>query len=307
MIPLCEMLASSAARARPKSVIFTRCVPAFEQHVPRLDVAVDQVGGVGGGQPLGDLPADPHDLGHVERPGPVEPLLEGLAGDELHHDVRQRLLADLVHLHHVLVPHLGRRPGLAQEPLAGRRGGGQLRGQHLHRDDPVEHVVERPEDDPEPALAEHLEHLVVPDPAERVGPGGRRQEPERHLVVGPSAPLLEGDRAGGRGVVVVRGDRRAIEEAVRLVVGAEQRLDPGPQLGIAAAGPVEVSGTARRVDHLSCGVEDFSFAHGRPPVVRCLISQCERGVRITQRNRWNLVQGRVQSPSRRAVTSQARA
>ena len=141
---------------------------------------------------------------HVERAGPVEPLLERLAGDELHRQVRQRLLADLVDLHHVLVPHLGRRPGLAEEPLAGRRGGGHLRGQHLHRDDPVEHVVERPEDDPEPALAEHLEHLVMPDPAERVGPGGRREEPERHLVV-VRLGRLERDRAGGRGVVLVTG------------------------------------------------------------------------------------------------------
>ena len=198
MMPLCEMLASSAARARPKSVILHPALPAFEQHVARLDVAVDQVGGVGGGQPLGDLPADPQHLRHVERAGPVEPLLERLAGDELHHQVRQRLLADLVHLHHVLVPDLGRRPGLAQEPLAGRRGGGHLRGQHLHRHDPLEHVVERPEDDAEAALAEHLEHLVVPDPAERVGPGGRRQEPERHLVVGRARRPRDRDRGAVR-------------------------------------------------------------------------------------------------------------
>ena len=83
---------------------------------------------VGGGQPLGDLPADPQHLGHVERAGPVEFLLERLAGDELHHQVGQRLLADLVDLHHVLVPDLRRRPGLAQKPLAGGRRGGDLRG-----------------------------------------------------------------------------------------------------------------------------------------------------------------------------------
>ena len=58
---------------------------------------------------------------------------------------------DLVDLHDVLVPHLGRRPGLAQEPLAGRRRGGHLRGHHLDRDDPLQHVVERPEDDAEAA------------------------------------------------------------------------------------------------------------------------------------------------------------
>ena len=75
--PLCVRLASSAARARPKSVIFTRCLrSAFEQDVGRLDVAVDQPVRVGGGQPLGDLPADPHDLRHVQRAGAVEPLLQ---------------------------------------------------------------------------------------------------------------------------------------------------------------------------------------------------------------------------------------
>ena len=42
--------------------------------------------------------------------------------------------------------------------------------------DPVEHLVERPEDDPKPAPAEDLEDLIVPDPAERVGAGGRLQE-----------------------------------------------------------------------------------------------------------------------------------
>ena len=121
-MPLCEMLASSAARARPKSVIFDLVRAAFEQDVARLDVAVDQVARVGRGQPLGDLPADPQHLGHVERTAPVESLLERLAGDELHHQVRERLLADLVDLHHVLVPNCRRGTGFAQEPFA---GGGQ--------------------------------------------------------------------------------------------------------------------------------------------------------------------------------------
>ena len=69
---------------------------------------------------------------------------------------QERLLLDREHLHHTLVPDRGRRPGLAEEPLAGRGRGRQRRGQHLDRDDALEHLVERPEDDPEPAPAEDL-------------------------------------------------------------------------------------------------------------------------------------------------------
>ena len=102
--------------------------PALEQDVARLDVAVDQAGGVGGGQPLGDLPADPQHLGHLQRAGAVEPLLERLAGDELHHQVRQRLLPDLVDLHDVLVPDLrpttGPRAGTACGPARWRPAAG---------------------------------------------------------------------------------------------------------------------------------------------------------------------------------------
>ncbi len=156
---------------------------AFEQHVGRLDVAVDQLVGVGGGQPLGHLPADAQDLRHLERPGAVDPLLEGLAGDELHHQIRQRLFGDLVDLHDVLVPHRGRRAGLAEETLARRGGGRQLRRQHLDRDHAVQHVVEGAEDDAEAAVAEDFQDLVMAHPAERVGPGreqkGRRARGRR--------------------------------------------------------------------------------------------------------------------------------
>ena len=116
------MLASSAARASPKSDLDLQLIP-FEQHVARLDVAVNQVVRMGRGQPLGDLPPDPQHLRHVERTNPVEPLLQCLAGNELHHQVGQRLLADFIDLDDVVVPHLSGGSGLAQKPLAGRRGG----------------------------------------------------------------------------------------------------------------------------------------------------------------------------------------
>jgi hypothetical protein len=48
---------------------------AFEKHVTRLDVAVDQVGAVSGGQPFSNLPADPHYLCRINRANLVQPLL----------------------------------------------------------------------------------------------------------------------------------------------------------------------------------------------------------------------------------------
>ena len=111
----------------------------LQQDVRRLDVPVDQPLGVGGGQPARP-PAcrSAGTLGRRQRPGPVEPVLEGLAGDELHDQVRQRLLLlDRVDGDDVLVADRGRGPGLADEPLAGGGAGRQLRGQHLDRDDPL--------------------------------------------------------------------------------------------------------------------------------------------------------------------------
>ena len=102
--------------------------PAFEQDVARLDVAVDQVARMGRGQPLGDLPADPQHLGHFERTDPVELLLERLAGDELHRQVGQRLLADLVDLHHVLVPNLRPTNGPRAGSVCARGTGSQSAG-----------------------------------------------------------------------------------------------------------------------------------------------------------------------------------
>jgi hypothetical protein len=92
----------------------------LEQDVGRLDVPVDQSGRVGRVRPTGELPADPHDLRRFQRAGAVEPLRKGFAGDELHHQVRQLLFPDGMHLDDRLVRNCRGRPGLAQEPLAGR-------------------------------------------------------------------------------------------------------------------------------------------------------------------------------------------
>ena len=85
--------------------------PGVEQDVRRLDVAVDEVHLVRGGESRGDLLADPQYLGNVERAGAVEALLQRLAGDELHDEVGQSFLvaADVVDLDDVLVPDVAPR------------------------------------------------------------------------------------------------------------------------------------------------------------------------------------------------------
>ena len=127
-MPLCEMLASSAARARPKSVIFALCDPPSSRMLPGLMSRWIRSRRMGRGQPLGDLPADPQHLRHVERTDPVESLLERLAGDEFHHQVGQRLFADLVHLHHVLMADRS-EPRSDQHQVCRRTCGQSDRGQ----------------------------------------------------------------------------------------------------------------------------------------------------------------------------------
>ncbi len=127
---------------------------------------------MGRGQSLGNLPANLQHLGHFERAVAVEFLLERLAGDELHHQVGKRLLGDLVDLHHVLMPDGRRRTGFAQEPLAGRRGGGHLRGHHLDGDHALQDVVKGPKHNAKATRAKHLEDFVMPEAAEGIRPGG---------------------------------------------------------------------------------------------------------------------------------------
>src|SRR5262245_51823535 len=102
------------------------------------------------------------------------------------------------------------------------------------------------------------------DPAERTGPSGRREEPERDLFGGRPVAFVP-DRDRGPAYGVAPGDRRVIEETVRLVMGAEQRLDPRLHPGIAAAGLVKEGGAGTRVIHRASGGKDVSFAHGQPP------------------------------------------
>ena len=65
---------------------------------------------------------------------------------------------------------------LRAEPLVASR-----RSQHLDGHDAVQLLVERPQHDAHAALADDLQDLVMPQPAERIRPPRRGQEVERDV------------------------------------------------------------------------------------------------------------------------------
>ena len=82
------MLASSMARARPKSVMVTRSTTFFEEYVGGFDVAVDESLGVCGGESGGGLHGDAEDFEECEWAALVDSLLEGCAADVGHDEER---------------------------------------------------------------------------------------------------------------------------------------------------------------------------------------------------------------------------
>ena len=93
----------------------------------------------------------------------------------------------------VLVLDAGRRPGLAQEALAGLRVGGQRRDHRLDRDHAAQIVVLSPEHDPHAATTQHLQNAILPDPAELARDFRRRSKSDRRVSsAGPGRSSLPG-------------------------------------------------------------------------------------------------------------------
>jgi hypothetical protein len=133
-----------------------------DHHVARLDVAVHDVAGVGGGQRGGHLGADQRG-GAPRQRAAVQDLGERPAVDQLHHHVRQAVLGlpVIVHLDHVRVPQPGGSAGLDPHPSGQPRVLGQVGSQHLDGDLTVEHVVVCAPDDRHAAGAEPGEQSVA--------------------------------------------------------------------------------------------------------------------------------------------------
>jgi hypothetical protein len=168
------------------------------RHVVRLEVAVDQAGGVGGGQAAAGRAEDLEDRLRAARRG-LQPAGQGLAGHVLHG--REHLVAEhagVVHRDDVGVLQLGQRLGLAQHPgvglgVAGRGG----RAHQLERDGPIQLRVVGLVDHAHAAAADQLEHHVTADLA-----AGRQ-----------------------RGVLLLAGQQHLLEQRIGRSVDRFQRRD----------------------------------------------------------------------------------
>ena len=157
-VPSTEPCAVSAVEscewAMPKSPSFTVPSRAAED-VRRLDVAVDEPGGVRRGQRGRELTPEVDHLARGQPPAPRELLRERLAVDVLHRDEQARLVAaGVVDLHDVRVRDARGEPRLAQEPGPKALVVGQVLREHLERDRPSEHRVVREIDGRHTAAAE---------------------------------------------------------------------------------------------------------------------------------------------------------
>jgi hypothetical protein len=137
-----------------------------EQHVRRLQIAVDDALFVGVGHGARDLPQDAQGRGHGERTCALQPLGERLAAHVLHDHIGHGGAGDLglaepEHHHQVGMEQTREHPRLALESGA-RVGSRQGRGvQQLHRHRALEQGVLREQHLPDAAGAERPKQLVL--------------------------------------------------------------------------------------------------------------------------------------------------
>ncbi len=93
---------------------------AHEHQVPRLEIPVDDADPMRRVQGLAELAGDPHDPFERHRHAGREHLLEALAGDVFHLDIRGfRPDPGVGHGDDIRVGELGHQPGFAPEPAPG--------------------------------------------------------------------------------------------------------------------------------------------------------------------------------------------
>ena len=145
-----------------------------DEDVGGLDVAVDDAGLVGVGQPVQHLQDDRHLAVEGERDPQAQRLEEVLPLEQLHGDVRRAVgvVPQVEDEHHVGVHELGHRPRLPLEAVLLLGIGGELPEHDLERDVPVEERVVGVIHHPHGSLAQGTHDVVLADALRGVGARG---------------------------------------------------------------------------------------------------------------------------------------
>ena len=202
-------------------------------------------------------------------PFTVDLLLERLAVDEFHYQVRQpagpSTIFDGIDRDDVIVTDGRGCLRLPGEPLAGGRIRGQFRSEDLDGDDAIQLGIVRLEDDPHPAPSDRFEHFVLAQPPERARPPGRFEEVERNLVdvrcclaVDASlAGLVDGvgEKFGGSDI-----NCRVFKKTARISMRPQEQFDSLTKFDVLAALGVEKCGSPM-IRLLQGSVKDIFLFH----------------------------------------------
>jgi hypothetical protein len=157
---------------------------AVQQDVAGLHIAVQDARGVGRGQCLHDLRADPGRLARVDGAALAQHVVQGRPVDQLHDDQRASVdLGDVVHGDHAGMADPRGRPCLALHPQAqvgefGSVGVGEG-AQFLDGDLTAEGLVDGPPDDAHAAPPEPAHDAITPG-QQPVDPVHASALPRRH-------------------------------------------------------------------------------------------------------------------------------
>jgi hypothetical protein len=175
---------------------------AVEEDVARLHIAVQDAHGVGRGQRLHHLRADPGRLARIDRAALREYVVQGRAVDQLHDDQRASVdLGDVVHGDHAVMADPRRRPRLALHPQAqvgqfGSVGVGEG-AQFLDGDLAAEDLVDGPPDDAHAAAPESVHDAIAPG-QQSVDLVHASALPRRHRPLRPCGPSMNAIQPTGR-------------------------------------------------------------------------------------------------------------
>ena len=202
-----------------------------EEDVRGLDVSVDDAAPVGGPEPPRDVGRDAGGVGDGERAA-LEAGRERLAVVARHREVEPAVvgLVRFVDRAEVGVVHGGDGVGLGEEPRARLRVGGEVGGEHLHGDEPVEPGVARAVDHAHRPPAKLLDQLVAPGEERGLLIGGRRLRGRLADGFAPCVPLEERLDLSAEGRILPAGavQARLAPRRVQRHNLREEALDPAP-------------------------------------------------------------------------------